>query len=101
MLFRSDAISAIRKLKPDITVFDIGLANGVELLTQVKARRPPPLVIILTHSVDASTRQVCLRLGAEYFLDKVHEFDKLREIVILHTSSFLGKRGSSPGSAVN
>jgi DNA-binding NarL/FixJ family response regulator len=77
-----DAISGIRKLNPDIAVFDIGIANGLGLLMQIKAHRPPPLVVSLTHSVEEATRRVCLRLGAEYFLDKLHKFNKVREIII-------------------
>jgi DNA-binding NarL/FixJ family response regulator len=77
-----DAIISIRTNHPQLTVFDIGIANGVDLLRQIKRHQPPVIAVILTHSVDDTTRHYCLRLGAEYFLDKLREFDKVREIVI-------------------
>jgi len=75
-----DAIDGIRNGNPQITVLDIAI-DGVELLRQIKKHKPPVAVIILTHSIEEATRQACLRLGAEYFLDKIRDYDKVREIV--------------------
>lgn len=77
-----DAIIGIRNGNPQLAVIDIGIANGMDLLKKIKNHQPPVIVAILTHSAEDATRQICLRLGAEYFLDKVHEFDKVREIVL-------------------
>ncbi len=77
-----DALDGIRKGNPRFAVIDIAIANGVELLRLVKNHQPPVAAIILTHSAEETTRRLCLRLGAEYFLDKIHEFGKVREIVI-------------------
>jgi DNA-binding NarL/FixJ family response regulator len=77
-----DAISGIRSSNPHLTVFDVGIAHGIDLLRQIKRHQPPVITVILTHSADETTRHYCLRLGAEYFLDKLSEFDKVREIVI-------------------
>ncbi|MEQ1772532.1 MAG: response regulator [Burkholderiales bacterium] len=76
-----DALDGIRNGNPRITVLDIVL-NGVELLRQIKNHQPPVIVIVLTHSAEDATRRLCLRHGADYFLDKIHEFGKVREIVI-------------------
>ena len=77
-----DAIIGIRNGNPQLLVLDIGIANGIDLLKKVKSHQPPVIVAILTHSAEEDTRRVCLRLGAEYFLDKLNEFDKVREIAL-------------------
>lgn len=77
-----DAISGIRSNQPHLAVFDVGIAHGVDLLRKIKRHQPPVIAVVLTHSADDTTRRYCVRLGAEYFLDKLREFDKVREIVI-------------------
>ncbi len=77
-----DAINGVRNSNPHLAVCDVAIANGLELLRQIKSHRPPVITVVLTHSVEENTRRACLRLGAEYFLDKIHEFDKVRGIVV-------------------
>lgn len=77
-----DALNGIRKGYPQLAVLDIALDNGLYLLKEIKRNQPPVIVAILTHSVEEATRNYCLRMGAEYFLDKLSEFDKVREIVV-------------------
>lgn len=76
-----DAISVVRAANPQLTIFDISVANGVELLRVLKSHQPPVVAVVLTHSAEDTTRRYCLRLGAEYFLDKIQDFQKVREIV--------------------
>lgn len=82
-----DAMQAVRDGNPHLTVFDIGVASGVDLLRYIKRHQPPVIAVVLTHSAEETTRQYCLRLGAEYFLDKLREFDKVRDIVIAFGAS--------------
>jgi DNA-binding NarL/FixJ family response regulator len=77
-----DALNGIRSTNPHLTVFDVGITDGVDLLRHIKRHQPPVITVIFTHSADETTRRYCLRLGADYFLDKIREFDKVREIVI-------------------
>lgn len=77
-----DAISGVRRTNPHLAVLDIGITNGIDLLKKIRNHQPPVVVAILTHSIEEVTRHVCRRLGAEYFLDKISEFDKVREIII-------------------
>ncbi len=83
-----DAMHGIRTANPHLTVFDIAIANGIDLLRHIKTLQPPVITVVLTHSADDTTRRYCLRLGAEYFLDKLREFDKVREIVIAVSSGW-------------
>lgn len=80
-----DAISGIRSGNPRFAVLDIAVDGGVELLRQIKNHRPAVITIILTHSADDTTRGFCRRLGADYFLDKIAEFGRVREIITRET----------------
>ena len=77
-----DALERIRNGCLHVAVMDIVIVNGVELLRQIKNHQPPVTVVILTHSAEDATRRQCLRHGADYFLDKIHDFDKVRKIVV-------------------
>lgn len=77
-----DALDGIRSSKPHLAVFDIGIDHGTDLLIQIKRQQQPVIAVVLTHSAEEATRRACLRLGADYFLDKIHEFSKVREIII-------------------
>jgi DNA-binding NarL/FixJ family response regulator len=77
-----DAIRGMRDANPHLMVFDVAIAHGIDLLRQVKSHRPPVITIILTHSAEDTTRDYCLRLGAEHFLDKLRDFHRVRELVI-------------------
>jgi DNA-binding NarL/FixJ family response regulator len=76
-----DAFDGICRCQPHLVVFDIVIVNGIRLLRQIKALDPPPIVAVLTHSVEQATRDRCLNLGAEHFLDKLREFEDIRKIV--------------------
>lgn len=85
-----DAIIGVRHTNPHVAVLDIGIPNGIDLLKKIKNHQPPVIVAILTHSAEDDTRRICLRLGAEYFFDKIHAFDQVREIVITVGSGWGG-----------
>jgi DNA-binding NarL/FixJ family response regulator len=92
-----DALNGIRDHNPHLTVFDVGIANGLDLLRHIKNHQPPVIAVVLTHSAEETTRRVCLRMGAEYFLDKILEFDKVREIVIAVGSGW-GRAAPAPSA---
>jgi DNA-binding NarL/FixJ family response regulator len=76
-----DTLLNMRHCEPHIAVLDVAMAYGVEVLVQIKQRVPALVVAVLTHSVDDTPRCRCLQLGADHFLDKLHETGKLRQIV--------------------
>lgn len=77
------AVNSIRKLKPDIVVLDIRMPgkNGMEVLQEIKTFEPIPCVIILTNYPYPQYRKKCLEMGADYFLDKSADFDKLFTVI--------------------
>jgi YesN/AraC family two-component response regulator len=74
-----EAVNSIGKLKPDVVVLDIRMPgkNGMEILQEIKKFEPAPCVIMLTNYPYPQYRKKCLDTGADYFLDKSADFDKL------------------------
>ena len=79
-----DAIDAVQRLRPDTVILDIGLPDrsGIELLKTFKASYPEMTVIMLTNLDDTRYRQQCRQLGADHFLSKTLEFEKIVDTVI-------------------
>jgi DNA-binding NarL/FixJ family response regulator len=74
-----EALTAIERLNPDTVILDIRLpgSSGIEVLKQIKARHPLVKVIMLTNHDHAIYRQQCRQLGADHFLNKILEFEKI------------------------
>jgi two-component system response regulator DevR len=74
-----EALKAIERLRPDTVILDIRLpgSSGIEVLKQIKARHPQMQVIMLTNYDHAMYRQQCRQLGADHFLNKTREFEKI------------------------
>lgn len=77
-----DALSAIKKLNPDVVILDIRIpgGNGMDVLQDIKQKKGAPMVIILTNYPYPQYRKKCLGLGADYFFDKSTEFEKVTEL---------------------
>jgi len=78
----AEAISAIRKLQPDVVILDIRMpdGSGIDVLQTIKQDEPAPVVIVLTNYPYPAYRRKCLRAGADFFLDKSTEFDQIPEL---------------------
>jgi len=78
-----EAISATRRLKPDVMLLDISMpgGSGIHVLEMVKKERPAPMVIMLTNFAHEQYRQKCLQLGADFFFDKSTEFEKVLSVL--------------------
>ena len=73
----------IPQLRPDAVILDIRLpdGNGITLLRHMKRERPAVTVIVLTNYPYPQYREECLDAGADYFLYKATEFNKVGEIL--------------------
>jgi DNA-binding NarL/FixJ family response regulator len=73
------SLAAIRQTRPDVVILDICMpgGNGIEVLRQVKKMVHAPKVIMLTNFAYVQYRKKCEEAGADFFLDKSSEFDKL------------------------
>ena len=78
----SDSISKIKKTHPDIAIVDLRLpdGSGMEVLEFIKKKIPSIIVLVLTNYPNSQYKKKCLRLGADYFLDKSSEFERVAEI---------------------
>jgi len=78
-----EAIKAINEKDPDVAVLDINLpdGNGIGLLRFIKKYKPTVPVIMFTNQSTDFYRQLCLREGAAFFIDKSSGFDSLSDII--------------------
>lgn len=79
----NEAILLAMQLNPDVIILDIKIPgkSGVEVLPELKSKSYAK-VIMLTNYSDAYYKDLCLKLGAEYFLDKSNEFEKINDILL-------------------
>ena len=77
------AIEILEQSPPDIILLDINLpdTSGIELLRIVKEKYPNIMVVMLTNNANDYYRQLCLKLGADHFVDKSKDFDMVPDII--------------------
>jgi two-component system, NarL family, response regulator DevR len=81
---QSEAVDKLSKLDCDAIVLDINLArgSGFEVLKSVRANRAHrPRVIVFTNYAYPYYRQLTMEMGADFFLDKATDFNRLLEII--------------------
>jgi DNA-binding NarL/FixJ family response regulator len=79
-----EALVLLDGYQPDVMVLDINMPgmSGIEMLRRLHLRRMiKPVVIMLTNNTFAGYRDECMRLGADYFLDKSRDFLLIPSIV--------------------
>lgn len=78
-----EAMEGIMRLRPEVVILDIQMpdGSGISLLKAVKQEHSAPLVIMLTNHTYPQYREKCVKLGADFFLDKSQDFDRLHEIL--------------------
>ena len=78
-----DAIASILELKPDVVILDIRLPgkSGIDVLKDIRAKKLPIRVIMLTNYPYPQYRKKCESLGADYFFDKVAEIEEIPKVI--------------------
>ncbi|PYU64538.1 MAG: hypothetical protein DMG49_26400 [Acidobacteria bacterium] len=82
-----EAIRCIHETKPDAVILDLQMpgGSGLDVLRAVRPNHPSLCVLICTNYPYPQYRDECLAAGANHFLDKSTEFEKipaiLRELV--------------------
>ena len=77
------AIEALARGGIDIVILDLRLNRGTGfgvLRALVRARSSGPVIIFTNYDLPEYRRQA-LALGADYFLDKARDFERLPEII--------------------
>jgi CheY-like chemotaxis protein len=74
-----EAVQLINELSPSGVILDINLPDksGIEVLRYIKQNYPETLVIMCTNQGGSSYREGCFKLGANYFIDKSKDFEKI------------------------
>ena len=86
-VFEAATVAEARRLlpgaKPHLVVVDMRLpdGDGLEVVAAAKQLTPRPAVVVLTNHGYDELRSTCLEAGADQFLDKRTEFDRLPAIV--------------------
>jgi DNA-binding NarL/FixJ family response regulator len=77
------AVSGILATRPDVAILDISLGegSGIDVLAQVKRQLPALKGIMLTNYATPQHVKASSDAGAEYFLDKSSEFEKIVDIL--------------------
>lgn len=78
-----EALDRIVTLKPDTVILDIRMpgGNGIDVLRNIKRNCPNIAVIMFTNYPYRQYRETCRRAGADFFLDKSTEFEKLGAVL--------------------
>lgn len=78
-----EALEMIIKLKPDLVILDIRMPelNGIELIKKIKELKLKSLICILTNYPYPQYKRKCLDEGADYFLSKTEDFEKINSII--------------------
>ncbi|HVZ24520.1 MAG TPA: response regulator [Sediminibacterium sp.] len=79
-----EALVIMEDYQPDLMVLDINMPGmgGIEMLRKLHLLSiNKPVVIMLTNNTFAGYRDECMRLGADYFLDKSRDFLQIPAIV--------------------
>jgi DNA-binding NarL/FixJ family response regulator len=78
-----DAIASITESSPDVVILDIRLPgpSGIDVLKDIRAKKLPSRVIMLTNYPYPQYRKKCEELGADYFFDKVTEIEEISNVI--------------------
>jgi len=73
------------EIKPQAVLLDMCLPGtmSIELLQKIKNGNIPTAIIALVNCDDCHQQIKCTAFGADYILDKYHEFDKLPDTIDL------------------
>ena len=76
-------LRCVRQLQPDALILDLEMpgGSGLDVLRAVRQDLPDLQVLICTNYPYPQYRSECLAAGANYFLDKSAEFDKIPMIL--------------------
>jgi len=78
-----DARIIFKKFEPTVVLLDMNLTGNMTItfLKEIKEPVHKTCVIILSSVMDNNIMQLCKLHGADFFLDKYHEFEKIPDII--------------------
>ncbi len=78
-----EAVRGIQEMKPDAIILDLQMpgGSGLDVLRAIRMDYPDVCVLICTNYPYPQYREECLTAGANFFLDKSAEFEKIPAIL--------------------
>jgi DNA-binding NarL/FixJ family response regulator len=78
-----DAVGGITATSPDVGIFDIKLArgSGIDALAEAKRRLPALVGIVMSNYATPQHAKASAEAGADFFLDKSSDFERITEIL--------------------
>jgi DNA-binding NarL/FixJ family response regulator len=80
-----DAVAGIKGTLPDVAILDIKLADengsGIDVLNEVRRTIPAIRAIVMSNFVSPQHVKASADAGAEYFLDKTSDFERIPDIL--------------------
>lgn len=79
----SEAVRGVAKTNPDALILDLQMpgGSGLDVLRAVRTDHPSLQVVICTNHPHKKYREECLNAGANFFLDKSSEFERILSIL--------------------
>ena len=79
------AVAGIADTRPDVAILDIKLADatgsGIDVLNEVRKTMPAIRAIVMSNYATPQHAKASADAGADYFLDKSVDFDRIPEIL--------------------
>jgi len=78
-----DAVTRLPESSPDVVVIDVSMppVTGIDLIEKIKRDHPAIKIVVLTDSYYPMYQRECLGVGADYFLDKSNDFERLPDLL--------------------
>jgi len=78
-----EGLALARARSVEAVILDLNMPgkSGLAILGPLKGFAAPPVVFVLTGDPTEQHRRNCLALGADAFLDKAHDFDRVVELL--------------------
>jgi len=80
------ALAEFERMAPDAVVLDLQLTDGTgyTVLEAIKRSRPSCRVIVMANFAEAESQQRCLEMGADHFLEKSTDFERVPALLAGH-----------------
>jgi DNA-binding NarL/FixJ family response regulator len=78
-----ETLGCVQRFSPDVVILDSRMIerDGLQVLQEIKASHTAPIVIVLSADPYPQYREMCRKLGADFFLDKDTEFDRVNKVL--------------------
>ena len=79
----TDALDALREQKPDLAILDNKMPGlkGVDVIREIRKEDSKVKLMLLTFYAESHYKQQAMHAGADYFLSKSEDFEKIPAMI--------------------